>query len=144
MPLPSTRVIHARYAAHHRPTVAGTFNAECVITMPPAAAGTWSSTTGAVTETDAVVLFEGPCRIQAEPATTGQADAAGQSVTARRYDVQLDCDVDIPAGEDGALLTITTCEQDLLLAGRGMRVVELQVGSVRWARFLTVRDDLSN
>ena len=90
-PFPGTRVVHPRWAEHHRPTAVGTLTATCRITT--GGTGDWTPATGPTGGTPTTV-YEGPCSLTDTARSTRPADAAGQSVAEHPYVVGIDITVD--------------------------------------------------
>lgn len=141
MPLASTRVIHANWSTHHRPVAEGAMTAQCTITSPGTLSG-WDPVTGPTAAIPPVVLYTGPCRVQANPSRVGEADAAGQPITRRPYLLA------IPAVSDDIPVTarvlITACTGDTHLAGKTFTVSDVVYASERFERDLTCILDLTN
>jgi hypothetical protein len=109
----------------------------------PAGPGPWNPQTGEVDELPGQVIYTGPCRIQAQASAVLDAQAAGQEVTSRTYLVAIRHDApEVRAGESGDVF-IADEASDPYLVGRPMRIVDIQLGSLRWERDLICRDDLS-
>lgn len=75
-PLPSTRVIHPRFEAHHTPVATGTMTGEVQVTRVDNV-GTRSAVTGKTEYADPVVIYTGPARIQETAADGVQSATIG-------------------------------------------------------------------
>ena len=141
MPLASTRVIHANWAAHHRPVAQGAMTAECTISSLGTLSG-WDPVTGPTPALPPVVLYTGPCRVQSRVARAGEADAAGQPVTRRPYLVAIPAvSADIPVT---ARVHMDACTGDTHLVGKTLTVGDVVYAAERFERDLTCTLDLTN
>lgn len=141
-PLPSTRVIHPRWASHHAPVAEGTMNATCTITNG-AEGGGWEPDTGP-SEGTPTQTYTGRCLVQYEQTLPRRADAADQPTSTRTVLVAL------PAGstgqEAGARVKITAVDSNgpLELVGRTFTVQAVSPSSLGFQQNLTCWDDQSN
>lgn len=141
-PLPSTRVLHPRWAAHHAPVTEGTMNASCEITHGSTGGG-WSPTTGATPGTP-TVTYTGRCRVAYESTQARDADAADQAITILTVGVAL------PPGSapqsKGARVRITSVDANgpTALVGRVFTVDAVAYPSLALDQGLTCTDDSEN
>ena len=146
-PFAGTKVIHPGWSRHHQPTATGGMNAACVITDPARSIpGGWDDDTGEYGPSTPFVVVAAPdgkpgwpCRVQR---LLGDQDSeqAGQDSTTRRYLAQLhDPHLEsLPDVEVGHVLTVTAAANDPHLVGLALRVVDVQHGSERFTRDLTL------
>jgi hypothetical protein len=129
MPLPGTRVIHARWSEHHQPTAAGVLTSRCLITRADGdgitdADGTWH--TGA-----RLTVYDGPARIIRLASEDNHPVLGEQRLTTRRYGVQI-------LIESPEILTGDSVEvyesNDPVMTGRKLRIEGMIVGSEVWSR----------
>lgn len=137
MPRPGTRVIPVGWEAHHQPVLATTRTATITfrrVTGPPV----MDPATGTSTQPKAIV-YTGSCRIQ-EHQINAHTDVAGaEVVTTHAYQVSLDVAADLQKNDVG---TVDVCS-DATLVGRGLRVNDLQHGSLLFERTVICIDDLA-
>lgn len=138
-PLPSTRVIPAAWAVHHRTAALGTMTATC--TVETGGEGTWAPDTGGVPGTP-TTLYAGPCVVTDMTRTTRVRDVAGQALAEHPYTVGIAPTA--PAIPEGARVKINTCADDPLLVGLVLRVVDVSHESLMLERVLTCDLDLHN
>ena len=143
-PLPGHHVIPPSWSEHHRPTAESSMTSTCVIRQRPPATG-WNPQDGTTGGEDGPVVYDGPCRVQAQATQAREAEAAGQDVSAVLYLVALPADAaTIHAGRSaGDIVEVTANPDDPNLVGRRLAVIDVGHGSVLWQRNLTCRDDLT-
>ncbi len=144
VPFDTTHVIHPAWARHHMPVTEGAMGATCRITV--GGEGGWTPEAGP-TPGVPVILYDGRCRVQAEPTNEAQHDAAGQLVTTQTYLVAIPADSPaVPVGDQGAKVEILTVDDngDADLVGRVFTVTGARYSSLRWERDLTCTDDQTN
>lgn len=141
-PLPGTRVIPKDWAAHHRPTVAGTWTATCTIRRPGGTAGDFDEETGKRPIEPYAAHYDGPCRVQAM-VDAGEREAAGQQVTVAGYLVVVERDTSAET-EVGHVVKITAVDDNGHpdLVGRELTVTGVVYGSLAFERDLTCNADL--
>lgn len=144
MPFDSTHVIHPDWARNHMPVTEGAMGATCRITT--GGAGGWDPTGGATPGTP-TTLYEGPCRVQAQPRNQADRDAADQLVTIAMYLVALPASCPgVPVGDQGAKVTILTVDDngDAELVNETLTVAHDPHSSLRWERDLFCTLDQTN
>lgn len=130
MPLRGTRVIHARWAEHNRPTAVGTLTGTCTITTT--AGSDWTADSGATAGTP-TTHYSGVCSVSKAQRTSGQVDAAGQLIAPADYLVGIDPEAaTIP---DGARVHVDACD-DPRLVGLELVVRSTTYDSVTLERVL--------
>lgn len=142
MPLPSTRVFHPGWAAHHAPVTAGAMNATCTITVG-VTAGDWQPDTGPTPGTTATT-YTGPCRVEYASTQPQAADAADQSITERLVFVELPATA--AAQRHGARVKITAVDANgpAALVNRVLTVGSIDLSSHTFEQVLTCTDDQAN
>jgi hypothetical protein len=136
MPRPGSRVIAAGWEAHHRPVAESTFTA--IITFKrPDGAPVFDPDTGTTTQ-PTVTVYSGPCRIQELQREHTTIDPA-QRITIRRYQVSLTIQATGLRLDD---VGTVDAANDPSLIGRGLRVIDVQRGSLTFQRDLIVTDNL--
>lgn len=143
MPLASTVVVHPDWAGHTATTVAGTWNASCVVEDGTTGGG-WDPTTGATPGTP-IVVHAGRCRVTYEPTQPRLGDAADQAITTRVVTVALPRD-SVHGLSDAARVRITAVDTNgpTSLIGRVLTVEAAAYTSHAVEQLLTCRDDQSN
>jgi hypothetical protein len=136
MPRPGSRVIPAGWEARHRPVAEGTFTATITFRRPSGAAA-FDPATGTGTR-PATVIYSGPCRIQELP-REHTTIAAAERITWRRYRVSLTIQATGLRLDDVGTVDTAT---DPSLVGRGLRVIDVERGSLTFQRDLTCTDNL--
>jgi len=137
-PLPGTRVIPADWSAHHRPVANGTMTADCEILR---------TTSGPVpygeTADPAAPIWTGTCRVQQTQRGRPYL-AVDQPSEIRHYLVTLPIEgmPDLRAGEGGDIVRVTA-SSDPHLAGRLLRIVDVQHGALMWERDVLCDDNLT-
>ena len=139
MPLPSTRLIPARWSEHHQPAAESTMTARCDITRPSTGRGTLNPATGTVTNPSTAIAADVPCRVQAAASTDRSTQTGEQEVTFRKYMVAITADLDVLVDD---VVTVTE-SIDPHLVGRALRVLDVLYGSEVWQRTLTCVDTLN-
>jgi hypothetical protein len=136
MPRPGSRVIPGGWEAHHRPVAEATFTAAITFKRPNGAP-VFDSTKGETTQ-PTVTIYSGSCRIQELP-REHTTIAAAERITWRRYRVSLTI-----AATGLRLDDVGTVDaaNDPSLIGRGLRVIDVERGSLTFQRDLTCTDDL--
>lgn len=150
MPLPSTRVVHSRWAEHHRPSATTSHVSRCQVWSAVDAGQDvgWSPDTGpgAATPGNRTLVYDGPCLI--EPLSnnaTQQADAAGQPTYEHPYQVTVDYLRRSTARiSPGSRVQVTENVGDPQLVGMWLTVGDTRYSSYTWERVLTCDLDLSN
>lgn len=138
MPLPGTRVVHARWAERNRPTANGTQTATCTITTGTGAG--WTPEAGATAGT-ATTHYAGTCSVSEIARSVALQDAAGQLVEPHGYYVGVKDDAaDIPAG---ARVHIDTAD-DPRLVGKDLVVTSSTYDSLLLERVLVCKLDAAN
>lgn len=140
-PIPGYRVIPPGWAERHRPTANGTMTGVCDIgttatgPAPYPVPGGWTGLTPLASNL--------PCRVQALTSAT-DAWTGSQPTNSRTYLVTVPIDglPDIPAGESGAIVVVTS-SSDPHLAGRRLRVRDVQHGTLMFERDLVCVDNLT-
>lgn len=142
MPLPTTRVVHPSWAAHHAPVAQGAMGATCEITNGSTGGG-WDPVNGATPSTP-IVTYTGPCRVQYEPTAPRDADAADQAVIVRTVLVALPRAAD--RQQPGARVRITAVDANghAALVGRTFTVEAANTSSLSWEQDLTCTEDATN
>lgn len=141
-PLPSTAVVHPRWAAHHAPVAQGTMNASCRIELGSTGGG-WTPETGTTPGTP-TQTYTGRCRVSYARTQPHQGDAADQLTTTSNVTVAL------PAGsaeqQRGARVTITAVDANgpAALVGRVLVVESVARPSLAVEQNLTCTDDQTN
>jgi len=130
MPLPGTRVIHARWAEHHRPAAVGTLTGTCTIATE--AGSDWTAESGATAGTP-TVHYTGTCSVSKAQRAARQVDAAGQLINPAEYVVGIDPSA--AAIPDGARVHVDTCD-DPRLVGLDLVVRATDYDSVTLERVL--------
>lgn len=132
MPLPNTKVFHARWSEHHQPTVTGGMTAECVITR--AAATGITGADGSWTPPVRTQIYAGPCRVGMPPRSREALRVSGEDQQTRlRYAVGIRHDTDqIHVGDQIEI----TAAVDPLLVGLKLRIADARYGSERWQQDL--------
>lgn len=132
MPLPTTRLFHPSFEAHHRPVADGQATGTCRVDRP--SSGTvWDDTTGTETPAPPTVVYDGPCRYQYQ-------SAAGQPTVADTPVPLADVRVVVPA--DGTeyrvndVVTVLAAPTNPDLVGRRLNVQAVSGSSVSWQRDL--------
>lgn len=138
MPFPGTRAIPTGWAPHHRPVANGTMNAEGDIHR---------TSTGPVPYgeegTAAAPIWSGPMRVQ-ETQRGRPMLTTDQPTEVRHYLITLPIDglPDLRAGEHGDTITVTA-SSDPHLAGRLLRIIDIQHGSEMFERDVLCTDNLT-
>lgn len=135
MPYPGSRVIPAGWEARHRPVLATTRTATITFKR---LSGTpvFDPETGTTTQ-PTVTVYSGTCRIQALT-DERTVEAGAQNISLRRYRVSLEVEAsDIQVDDVG---TVDTAG-DPSLAGRPLRVISVERGSLLFERDLIVTDN---
>ena len=132
MPLPSTRLIHPRFEAHHRPVADGQATATCRVERP-AQQPVWDDVAGKNVYPPPTLLYDGPCRYQ-------YLSAAGQPVVADTTTPLADVRVTLPVGsvvyQANDLVTLTATATNPDLVGRTLAVTAVSGSSISWQRDL--------
>lgn len=129
---PGDHVVHPRWSQHHRPVAASTLTAECEVARQDGAGSTGA--TGVFTPSTATVVYTGPCRVLALTSRSARPVVVGEAQETRhRYQVSLLADA--AQIEIGDLVTVTGTV-DPALAGKRLRVTDIQYGSELWQRDL--------
>lgn len=137
MPLENSRVVPVGWEAHHRPVLETTWTATVTFQRPNGPA-VFDPATGSTTQPKAVV-FTGAVRIQHKEIGTASATvAAGEKVTAHRYQVSGPVEMDLRTDDVG---TVDACD-DPTLTGRELRVIDVQRGSLLFERDVICIDNL--
>lgn len=133
MPLPSTRVIHDRWSAHHRPTATGAMTATCVITRA-ATAGT-TGLDGTWTPGPRTTIYTGACRAYPYTPVGGQKRVISgeRQTTQRGYRIQIE--YDSPEIVIGDIVEITDAA-DADAVGLKFRVADVKYAWENFARDL--------
>lgn len=139
-PLPSTRVIPAGWAEHHRPTANGTMTGT-IAWFHRGDPEPWPLPDG---WTGPLPFHTSPCRVQ-ELNASGRATAAEQPVTHREYLVTIPINdaPEIRAGEHDGDYGKVTASSDPLLIGRILNVTDVHHGTEMWERDLICTDTLT-
>lgn len=142
MPLPSTRVVHPRWSAHHAPVTEDAMNAVVVITYG-GTEPTWSSG-GHESEGEAVTTYAGEARVVYDPVQGRDTESADQDVTVRRVTVSLPRTADDQ--EVGARVLVLSVDDNApsWLTGTVLTVASLGRSSYAWEQLLECADDLAN
>jgi hypothetical protein len=137
VPLPGHAVVPDRWETHHAAPAAGAQTGRCRITRPAGGTGVLDPATGTVTAATPEIVYDGPFRAVALVADQA-TPMAGQQVTHRDYLWQVDRST---AGirVDDTVTVLDATDPDLLTAR--LHVVDVQAGSLRFARDLRVRLD---
>lgn len=134
-PLPTSKVVPDGWDAHHRPVATSTMTATCTIRRP--ATGVYDPATLQYGPADGDTIYSGPCRILMRPRAQNPADLAGQITTTRSYQVSIEWDAATIHVND--VVTVDTAS-DPRLAGKPLRVTDVQYGSNQWQRDLFCED----
>ncbi|MCV2395926.1 DUF6093 family protein [Actinotalea sp. M2MS4P-6] len=138
MPFPATRVIHTKWAAHHRPTAIATLTGTCTITTE--AGSDWTPEDGAVAGTP-TTHYTGLCSVSRAQRTARLTDAAGQTIAPTEYVVGIDPDA--AAIPNGARVHVDSCD-DPRLTGLNLVVRTTAYDTVLLERVLGCDLDLAN
>lgn len=145
MPLPGTRVIHPRWAEHHRPVAEGGMTATVSLRLPGATAtGAFDDDTGNTPTAPHAPYHTGPARIQAMSTRAQEALAAEQQVTTLAYLVSVEWDA--ATGEQDVAakhlvhVDAVDANGDPTLVGRDLVVQEVVHGSLVFERDLICTD----
>lgn len=138
MPLPTTRVIHARFSEHHRPTATGAMLATCTITRE-ATKGT-TGPDGTWTPPSRTTVYTGPARISPRTSEQRNVVAGDRRVVLREYIVAIQWDAVTIRIDD--LVEVTDAD-DPLLSGTGLRVSDVQMGDQQWERVLVCEENVT-
>lgn len=129
------------WVGHHRPVAESTMTDWCEITRPDGEV--YDPATGTTTP-GAVLVWEGPCRVQAQPDQPRRGVHADALTTSGLYLVAIPAEAEDV--REGDLVAVTIAHADPPLADRTstrpMRVRDVRHGSTLWQRDLTCIDDL--
>lgn len=142
MPLPSTRVIHPRWAAHHQPITEDAMNATVTITHG-ATGGDWSFEDGEQPG-EAIVTYTGAARVVYVPTQARDADAVGQEITTRRVVLGIPREVELQVRTAVVVVDAVDANGPSWLAGRKLVVQSVGGSSLAWEQLLDCLDDAAN
>lgn len=143
MPLTNHPVVPPNWSEHHRPTVEGTMTATGTIQIPASAdAGTFDETLGYTVPGAPTTIYTGPMRVRRLPVgSTVQVVVVGdREVVLRQYKVTVPVDGPSEAVPIGAIVTVTSCDEEPQVVDRPLRVREVPVSTQAWARVLICED----
>lgn len=137
MPLQGHRVIPVGWEAHHRPVLETTWTATITFRRF-VGEPMFNPATGSTTRAS-LVVYSGPCRIQHHETTSaGSTVAAGQEITSHDYQVSGPVEMDLKVDDVGTV----DAANDPTFIGRGLRVIDIQRGSLLFQRDVICTDNL--
>jgi hypothetical protein len=137
MPRPGSRVVHARFEEHVRPTATGTMTAVVSITRD-GGPGVFDPVTRKTAQMPDTVVYAGVARVQTMLRINQPVEFGGQQVSLHRYQVSVEWSGVVRVDD-----TITfTAATDPVLVGRRMRVLDVVLSSLELQRDLICEDTL--
>lgn len=131
---PGTVVVPTAWQATHAAVIAKTLPSTVTITPPGTGVAAFNPTTHQSETPAATASYDGPAEIMLVTDTDRLAEAAGEDVPTRRYEVKL---LHSATGvEPGHVVRVTACADPDLGAGTRLVVDAVERGSQRFSRVL--------
>lgn len=139
-PLPTTRIVHPRWATHHGRAVEGFLRASCRVRRPGVGEGTFNPSTGNVEPPTPTLVYEGACDAQVIMGGSQSIEVGDDKLAVRQYRVVLPRSAPpvVPGeGKDWVEFTDSPDDPQLVSEVRRMSILSVQFGTwTNWQRDL--------